>query len=112
MLEPFYYQMPPGFNSQSKLKTTILGYSRTQDLTLVYWRIESDREQIYGQSLYRDRQLLASGEGTILTNFKPEKGQAQSLKSHWNDSRRGMDETISQLETRSLQDPKNYVSLQ
>jgi hypothetical protein len=67
MLAPVFFQLPVGLILNEGDRYTIRGYAQFERWTLVSWRIDvaNSAEPIYGESLWRDRTLIASGAGAI-----------------------------------------------
>jgi hypothetical protein len=78
-LDPFFFQAPPDFADQPsdpEFYFRVLGYSREQNYTLVSWGYGDNQEIIAGQNLYRDRELLATSGGALLSRENRSRGKA------------------------------------
>lgn len=79
MLDPFFFQAPANFADEpadSGLYFRVLGYSQHQNYTLVTWGYGDNEEVVTGQSLYRDRELLATSGGALLYRQSSDRGKA------------------------------------
>ena len=68
MLDPIFFQLPPGLvEDDEPYDYSLLGYCQTDRYTLIKWRLNypDSPEPIYGESLYRDRDLVESGAGAM-----------------------------------------------
>lgn len=78
-LDPYFFQAPADFAEEpedSDLYFRILGYSQYQNYTLVVWGYGDTEEYVAGQSLYRDRELLATSGGALLYSESSDRGKA------------------------------------
>ncbi|MBD1864240.1 MULTISPECIES: hypothetical protein [Trichocoleus] len=118
MLDPFFFQMPNPERLKPGLIYRITGYAQVEEYTLVTWRFGKEDEYATGETLYRDRTLIATGGGTLplYTPKVPEpvsrtpRPEAQTVMSRVDDSigRFGVPPAVAT----ALRDPLNYVSFE
>lgn len=67
MLPPIFFALPPGETLSPGDRYAIRGYAQVERWTLILWRIDvlGSPEPIYGETLWRDRSVVASGSGAI-----------------------------------------------
>jgi hypothetical protein len=68
MLHPYFYRCPPELQLNLKsprLKYRISGYAQEDLFTLISWTFGDGDEFISGELLYRERQLIAYGGGSL-----------------------------------------------
>lgn len=65
MLNPYFFQIPSPELFTEQAQYQITGYAQVENYTLVFWQISKGDEAVTGESLYRDRDLLATGGGEL-----------------------------------------------
>lgn len=68
MLDPIFFQLPPGMDDISGEYTfSLLCYCQADRYTLTRWRLDivGNEEPIFGESLYRDRDCIQTGAGAM-----------------------------------------------
>lgn len=116
MLDPFFFQMPNPKPLEPGQIYRITGYAQIEEYTLVSWRFGGAEEYATGETLYRDRTLIATGGGALPLyepKASPDKSQTpppeeQGVLSRVNASigQYGVPPAVAV----ALRDPLNYVS--
>jgi len=117
MLEPYFFQTPPSLDWQPGLIFRLLGYARVSEYTLVKWRFGGEVEYGTGETLYRDRLILASGGGVLPLYEEPQpidpdiaSGTPEVMATVWD----RMDSSMGQFGVppaiaMALRNPANYA---
>lgn len=118
MLDPFFFQMPNPERLKPGLIFRVTGYAQVEEYTLVSWRFGKEDEYATGETLYRDRTLIATGGGTLplyepkIPNEKSStpRPEEQGVLSRVNTSigQFGLPPAIAV----ALRDPLNYVAFE